>query len=62
MTDFEDVARQKLSLAYSAPDRRRPPERNRFAEGITFFLGLIAGVVLIYTVLWPVVCVLFSIG
>lgn len=31
----------RLTLAYSAPDRRRTPERNRFAEGVLMIVGLI---------------------
>jgi hypothetical protein len=30
-----------LTLAYSAPDRRRAPERNRFAEGMLMLFALV---------------------
>jgi hypothetical protein len=55
----EDIARQKLHLAYSAPDRRRPIERNRFVEGMGVLFGLIAAVALVLVV-WPIVCMIFS--
>ncbi len=42
MTEFEDIARLKLS-GFNGRDRRMP-ERNRFAEGVLFVLGLVAAV------------------
>lgn len=62
MTTFEDIARQKLSLVVDNTRQRQIPYRDTFAERMGYLWGLIAGVVLIYAVVWPAVCVLFSIG
>lgn len=31
----------RLTLAYSAPDRRREPEPSRFAQGVLMLFGLV---------------------
>lgn len=62
MTTFEDIARQKLSLVVDNTQHRQIPYRDTFVERMSFLWGLIAGVVLMYTVGWPAVCVLFSLG
>jgi hypothetical protein len=41
--EFEDIARLKLS-GFNGRDRRMP-ERNRFAEGVLFVIGLAMAVV-----------------
>lgn len=49
MTEFEDIARQRLTIV-----ERRMPERNRFFEGLLFALGLTAAAILgpwLFTVL-----------
>lgn len=38
MTDFESIAR--LRLVVDNDQHRRPAERNRFAEGVAFLVGL----------------------
>ena len=56
MTTFEDVARQKLTLVVDNGRRYAPGER------IGYFAGLLAGVAFIYVVLWPLVCLIFSLA
>ena len=50
MTDFETIARQRLYFVHDSDrlERRRLPERNRFAEGVAFLFGLIAAVCAAY--------------
>lgn len=62
MTDYETIARQKLSLAVDNTQHRQIPYRDAWIERMGYLWGLIAGVVLIYSVVWPTVCVLFSLG
>jgi len=55
LTTFEDIARQKLSLAVDNTDHRQMP----FTERMSVLVGLIAAVAFIYVV-WPLISVVLG--
>lgn len=60
MTEFEDIARQKLFLAVDNTQHRQIPYSEAWVDRWLYIAGLFAGVALIYFVVWPTACVLFS--